>query len=280
MRRTNLLLLAGIFLFLGCTETEKRGGEPSEKAETDAPEKARVSKKIEREIPVEQDFFQITNISNTTVDFTMGDFNVWIEGDSAQVSHVSFDFDGGILTITTPLDVNNDITNFPSGSDVVVHVSCPDLRTMAICAGGGFICRETLKTDYFQLGGMVGGSIAIDSISCDRFRYDSNGNTALHIGGVGSRESVVITTGGGTLDLSLDASESCYLDVKGGSTVNMRVNTPKLESMIETKGAVNLTMDTQELLLDALAGNISLSGHAGRPKIRKGKLAIVSDGMK
>lgn len=272
-------MLLGIFICLGCGNTEKTESTEGEKTDSVTPKKVRESKKVEREIPVTQDFFQITNISNTIVEFTTGDYNVWIEGDSALVAHVNFDFDGGIMTITTPLDANNDITNFPDASDVVVHASCPDLRTMAICAGGGFVCHETLHTDFLQLGGMVGGSIDIDSVVCDRFRYDSNGNTALNIGGVSCREGVVISTGGGTLNLHMNANESCYLDAKGRSTVNMTANTPKLESMIDTEGTVNLTMDTHELSLDALGGTINLSGHADRPHIRKGKLAILNDGL-
>lgn len=279
MQRLTLLLLFSTFLSLGCGESPKESNNKEGNDTISIPKKKAPTKRIEREIPVKQDFFQITNISNTTVEFTTGAYNVWIEGDSTSVSYVGFDVDGGILTISTPLDTNNDITSFPSSSDVIVHVSCPELRTMAICAGGGFVCHETMKAEQIQLGGMVGGSINIDSIACSSFRYDSNGNTSLNIGGISCKEGVIITTGGGNLNLNIDATESCYIDVKGKSNLNATAKCPKVESMIETDGSVNLSLKAHELLMDALGGTISLSGHVDRPRIRKGKLAIINDGL-
>ena len=172
-------------LVCSCTNADQKKEQPTEtNPSASTPSSSYSMKKVEKEVMVKEDFFQITNLSSGIIEFNQGPNKIWAEGDSASLSHLSFEFDGGILTVSTPMDANNDVVGFPSSSDIRIHVSCPDLRAMAVCSGGGFVCKETLKSDQLQLGGLVGGKIEIDSIACHSFRYDSNGSTMLNIGGV------------------------------------------------------------------------------------------------
>ena len=267
-------------LVCSCTNADQKKEQPTEtNPSASTPPSSYSMKKVEKEVMVKEDFFQITNLSSGIIEFNQGPNKIWAEGDSASLSHLSFEFDGGILTVSTPMEANNDVVGFPSSSDIRIHVSCPDLRAMAVCSGGGFVCKETLKSDQLQLGGLVGGKIEIDSIACRSFRYDSNGSTALNIGGVSCDEAVFISTGSGEINTNLTAHTNTYIDIKGTSSMNCTITTPKLEGFIETRGSANLNIDTDTLSLDALAGTVNLSGRAGKQEIRKGKMLQLNSSL-
>ena len=274
----HFIIILPLFVICGCNENKTSKIE-NNKNNTSS-QKPNIAKRIKQEIAVTGEFFQITNISSALIDFTTGPFSIVAEGDSTSLSHISYDIDGGILTISTPMDISNDIQNFPVRSDVIVHVSCPDLRTMAICSGGGFSSHETLRSEKIELGGMVSGTIDIDSIICQSFRYQSNGSTSLNIGNIDCDECIVISTGTGAISLNTTATSNTYLDIKGSTTIRADINAPLTEGIIETGGSASLGIKTEALKLIILRGTVDLEGYAKEEDIKCEPQAIVNNKLK
>ena len=278
MKNSPLLFLFTLLFTIFCScENKKVNQIPKDETKSDTVVPKRII--VRRDIPVTMDFFQITNLSSANVVFTNGPFKVYEEGDSAHLNTVGYEFDGGVLTITTPMEANNDMASFSSNEALKVHVSCPELKTVALCATGGFECHDTLRTDFFQMGGLVKGQIDVDCIIADKVRYESNGSTMLNIGKVQCDECVVISTGDGMLNLDVDARKNGYFDVKNNSMLNATVNSPLVEGLIETNNVVNMNVQTDDLQLSVLGGTVNLSGKAAKQNIKKGQLATVNNAL-
>ena len=279
MKKSTLLLVFFAFLSIACHNEQNK----TQDANTDIQGGEQPNSKnnvVKRDIPVTMDFFQITNISAADVVFTVGPYKVWEEGDSTLLNNIGYEFDGGVLTVTTPMEANNDMTSFATYDNVKVHVSCPELKTVAVCATGGFVCHDTIQTDIFQMGGMVKGNIDIDKVKCNIFRYESNGSTLMNLGDIQCEECVVISTGDGIINMSVEADEKAYFDIKSLTTANLTVNSKHIEGLIETKKEVNMDINTKLLELSITEGNVNLSGKAEKQNIRKGRLAFVNNSLK
>lgn len=276
----HILLFISVAVITGCTDSKTSQGDIDKTEKKAVEQESKTPQRIKKSITVTGEFFQITNISSAVIDFTTGPFNIVAEGDSISLSHISYDIDGGILTISTPMDISNDIHNYPVRSDVVVHVSCPDLRTIANCSGGGFTCHETLRSEKIELGGLVGGSIDIDSVECHSFRYQSNGSTSLNIGNINCEECVIISTGTGCISLNATATTNTYIDAKGSTTMRAEITSPLTEGIIETEGSVSYTLQSDELKLVILRGTVDLSGTAKVQDIKCEPQAIVNNRLK
>ena len=274
-KKYSILSYLTILLFVSCDGLKKDSVSGSRLTRSSVD--VRVEKELE--YPVSEDFFQITNLSNAKIIYRQGDYSVVAKGDSASLSYLSIDFDGGILTLITPMESNNDYHGYLSMSDMEVYVSCPDLRAMALCGGGGFE-SDTLKCESLQLGGLVSGSISVDFISCKTFRYDSNGSTSVSIGRIESDESTIISTGSGNISMDIKSKTKSYLDLKGSTTFSGHVESPDIESFIETEGSVSLDVQTDDLRLSALQGSISLNGHATNQDIHTSNRTVISNQLK
>ena len=278
MKKSALLILSSIFL-MALSSCETNNKKQNDNSSTESTNTMSTRKILKREVPVTMDFYQITNLSAATVVFSNGPFKVYEEGDSALLNNLSYEFDGGVLTIKTPMEANNDMASYAGNDSLVVHVSCPELKTVALCATGGFVCHDTITTENFQMGGLVMGNIDIDKVVAEKFRYESNGSTKLNLGMVECGECVVISTGDGILNLNVNAKTNAYLDIKNESQMNINVNSPLVEGLIETKREVSMTMQTNDLQLNVLAGTVNLAGKAAKQNVRKGQLAIINNAM-
>ncbi len=278
MKKSALLILSSIFL-MALSSCETNNKKQNDNSSTETTNTMSTRKILKREVPVTMDFYQITNLSAATVVFSNGPFKVYEEGDSALLNNLSYEFDGGVLTIKTPMEANNDMASYAGNDSLVVHVSCPELKTVALCATGGFVCHDTITTENFQMGGLVMGNIDIDKVVAEKFRYESNGSTKLNLGMVECGECVVISTGDGILNLNVNAKTNAYLDIKNESQMNINVNSPLVEGLIETKREVSMTMQTNDLQLNVLAGTVNLAGKAAKQNVRKGQLAIINNAM-
>ena len=278
MKKSALLILSSIFL-MALSSCETNNKKQNDNSSTESTNTMSTRKILKREVPVTMDFYQITNLSAATVVFSNGPFKVYEEGDSALLNNLSYEFDGGVLTIKTPMEANNDMASYAGNDSLVVHVSCPELKTVALCATGGFVCHDTITTENFQMGGLVMGNIDIDKVVAEKFRYESNGSTKLNLGMVECGECVVISTGDGILNLNVNAKTNAYLDIKNESQMNINVNSPLVEGLIETKREVSMTMQTNDLQLNVLAGTVNLAGKVAKQNVRKGQLAIINNAM-
>ena len=284
MKTTQFILILTTVLCVACTESEKNQNKStSDKVENTADTTSQTAaeplKIVKRHFPLSADFYQITNISSATVEYTTGEYSVWAEGDSASLANLQVDIDGGVLTIMTPLDANDYLLSYPSATGIKVHVSAPEMKTVALCAGGGFVCHGKLSTEFLQLGGVIGGQMDIDSVECDRFRYDSNGATVININDVKCQECVIVSGGEGTINMGINASKSAYVDLKGSTVCNSTLHSPDIEVSVGSQGAVNLKVDTENFKMNALSGIVNVSGKARRKDIKKTSTAVVNSSL-
>lgn len=271
MKKTFTLLFCISIILISCTKTKKTSN-PTPRPHMD-------NKTIKQNIAITDSFYQITNISSAMIDFNIGPLCVIAEGDSSTLSHLSYEFDGGILTISTPIDRNNDYKTYPILSDAVVHVSCPNLKAVAICSGGGFRSKGLLKTESIQFGGLVGGSIDVDSIECDMFRYDGSGSTTSNFKYVKCNDCTVCSTGSSSISLCVNSKNASYFDISGSTTIKSTISSPIIKSIIETQGSVSYDIETETLSLRALKGTINLCGHATTPEINVSPNVILSNNL-
>ena len=274
MKRFNLLQLITLILLLSCGKTDTKN------IKTETPKTHSENPKIRQTIAVTDSFFQITNISGAMIDFKKGPLAVIAEGDSSTLSHLSYEFDSGILTISSPIDKSNDIKTYPTQTDAVVHVSCPSLKAVAICSGGGFRNNGVLKTESIQFGGMVGGSINVDSIVCDLFRYDNSGSTTSNFNNINCKECIVCSTGNGTISMNINSSVTAYFDISGSTTIKSTICSPEIKSIVDNNATVSYDIETKMLYFRALQGTISLNGHAEEKQITTSNQVTIHNSLK
>jgi len=278
MKRSLFFILLTHIIFTCCTNKSNNALNSVGKKSSDSTELSSIHR-ISKEIAVLDSFFQITNLSSACIDYRQGPFSIIAEGDSSTLSHITPEFDGGILTLRTPMDSNGNFQSYSYESDAVIHVSCPILKAVALCSGGGFRSEGLIRSDDFQLGGLVGGSISIDSLDCNKFRYESSGSTTLDIRNLECDESIVISTGTGVLSMNVKARSSAYFDIKGSSSISSEIYSPKVDNYIETDGTVSYTLDTDYFEMFAQMGTVNLRGHATQQKIDKSAQVVLNNDL-
>ena len=233
---------------------------------------------IRRDLPIHQDFFQITNIASFDIDITEGPTHVSVEGDSATLHLIRYDVDGGGLTLSMPYEENTQINRYNLTSDIHVYVSCPQLRILANCGTGNIRSKGTIHTSDFHVGGIGQGSIVLDTILCEgRFKLESNSNTIMHVGSVRAGEAQLSTYG--TAPATVDALETTGLtiiDMSNTCAVTAKATAPEIEVICTGGNAASLEVHTDQLQVSSQGtGLMTLTGHAVHKTVKCGAKATI-----
>lgn len=156
------------------------------------------------EMPINGDFSQLTVISDMDVEMRLGPCKIEATGDSATLARLRYDIDSGGLIISNPADENADMNPYTNQSGISLVVWSPQWRIVANCSRGKLICHEPLRTSYFQLGGIHDGSILLDSVECDTFRYEGSRNSTCEIGFLRSELAHIVLMGHSTIKANID----------------------------------------------------------------------------
>lgn len=185
-------LLGGIMV--GCRPSKKPAATPDSSGR----------RTVTREMPINGDFSQLTIISDIDVEMRLGPCKIEATGDSATLAHLRYDIDSGGLIISNPVDENADINPYTNQSGISLVVWSPQWRIVANCSRGKLICHEPLRTSYLQLGGIHDGSIKLDSVECDTFRYEGSRNSTCEIGSLRSGLAHIVLMGHSTIKANID----------------------------------------------------------------------------
>ena len=102
MKTYTYMFLCSALLLTACSDTGNKSSKQASKA------KEVEQNIIQRNLPVHNDFFGITNIGSINIEFTEGPCSATVEGDSLLVSSLRYDVDGGLLTLSIPSEENSD----------------------------------------------------------------------------------------------------------------------------------------------------------------------------
>lgn len=185
-------LMVGILV--GCQPAKKPAAASSQ------PERRTVT----RDLPISGSFSQLTFISDMDVEMRIGSCKLTATGDSTTLSRLRYDIDAGGLIVSNPADENADMNPYANQSGISLVVWSPQWRIVANCSRGRLVCHETIRTSNFQLGGIHDGSIKIDSVVCDTFRYEGSRSSTCEIGYLRSRIAHIVLGGNSKIKADID----------------------------------------------------------------------------
>lgn len=184
MYRTNVYSFLGALtcalLLLSCQQTNKteRGTDNTTKKE----ETKDVIKTIRQPVKYSGAFYQITNMGSLDIVFTQGPYNIEVEGPEDEIDKLNIGIDQYVLTVNMKNEEKIDLTQYKTTNHkVTLYVSCPIIKTIALCGTGNFHAVGTIQSDGLQLGIIGTGSIDADTINAERLSLDvtGSGNTNL-----------------------------------------------------------------------------------------------------
>lgn len=219
-----IIVACVIMTLIGCTSKSGKlavesGSKPKvEKVET-----------VRRAIPFSGEFSQITNMGSISIVFTPGPCWIEVEGPKHLVEMTNVSVDSGVLMLSMSNERNQDIQVYQGKRDIVAYISCPELRTIAVCGSGDFRAEGKIHTDDMHIGSLSSGTISIDSIECSSLKFEVNstgestvGNLKVENGftlissGRGKFSSDDVSVGG---ELIMDDIVGSTLSCKGSTSI-------------------------------------------------------------
>ncbi len=263
-----------LFLIISC------GGNTPKQPKNHQQPTAQKSIDITREIPLSQEFQHITNLSSLNIVFTPGDYHVKATGDSLIVSNLNVAIDGGVLTLSLPMENNTDFNRFPQTNNAVIYVSCPTLRNIANCGNGGFQSSGKIISDHINIGGMGTGDISLDSVECTTFRYELSQSNTAQFKQINAKDASILCHGTGDTQANITATHLVTIDESHMANISSKVSAPEIDVITIGSGAVNLHVSAKKLSVSAQGtGNVTLNGHCDDLQLKQGTNARVSNNL-
>jgi len=169
---------------------------------TDASQPA--TQEITQELPVQAHFNQISILTDIDVEIREGVCRIVATGDSDAISHLRYSIDTGGLVVSNPTSEYVGVTPYSQGYGVKLTVWCPKWAIAANYGRGQLSCKNTLHADDLQLGCIRDGSIQLDSIICQTFRYEGNNRSKGKITHLACRKSNFSLLASSSLTVHLD----------------------------------------------------------------------------
>lgn len=274
MKTNTYAFLFSALLLSACSGT----GSKSTNQETTVEET--ITNTIQRILPIHNDFFGITNIGSINIEFTEGPCSVMVEGDSALISTLRYEVDGGLLTLSIPSEENLDINQYETTPRINAKISCPELRIFSNI-GAGNIKLPVLHSSKIDMGGMGGGSITADSIFCPDFKYQSNSNTKASFKYIEGETAKLLCYGIAPVEANVVMSELTVIDASNQNDLNFKVKSGSIDLIATGSGTTTVDLEANELTASAQGnGKVILNGHANKKVLKNGKNAILEDNLK
>ncbi len=234
-----------------------------------------------RQVPYIGDFFQITNMSDFDIEFTQGDFNVEVEAPAAAADVLRTSFDSGIITFSQPEGDRHTIytTNMPQ-SIGTIHVSCPNLKVVAVCGKGCFRSTGPIHSSSLHIGLLSTADISLDSVVCDDFfKYETSDDGSAIFSYVKAGGDLTLLASNNGHTTAYVCSDGALLVNTGGNGQNtITAQAPTSEITAMDASTCNLTIDTDSLMVYALGeSKISLGGNIRKKEIKRSSKATVTE---
>lgn len=126
-------------------------------------------------VPIAYPFSNICSLCGVNIVFTQGaECQMELEGDSALLRYVTTDIESGQLTLGLRNDDNKSINIYESNYNITAYIQAPELRLVSLCESGNFTCQGKWTASDIHIGCLSTGSFFVDSIQCDRFKFESS----------------------------------------------------------------------------------------------------------
>lgn len=272
-----ICLVAISLTLVACTDTKNEPGnqtgdsEPIYVVDTNgtAEEKTLATKNI----PISGEFYQITNIGSSDIVYTDGPCSITAEGPADLLDMVKATVDSGTLTVNLGDDENIDIHQFTGrNSNVTLHISCPELKILALCGSGNFLAEEDIHTSDIHIGTLSTGSIVIHNLFCSgSFKYESsNKGTATFEHIQAGDESKFLLGGEGATVADIDITAPLYVDLDNQAPLELSGNASEMEIMGFGHSLGNFSINADKLTVSALGHTqINLTGNYKSKEITK-----------
>gem|GEM_PF-6428461 len=185
-------------LFAACKQSPSAQSEGAQAGEVG-------TKVVHRVLDVGEEFNALTNVVSFDVACSAGDCSVEVEGDSTLLESLTWSVDGGMLTLSLPVEEDGDVNGFGMRNGVKVWVKMPRVRILANCGNGRIAWKGLLEGDEVVVGGLRGGEIEIDSVRARSLRYEGHGSSAGRFGQVEADDVQLVLEGDGATEMNLQA---------------------------------------------------------------------------
>lgn len=278
-------------LFVACNSNKQKGDDqlpsdeqentdvtPSADTSPDSSESTSASDDATEErttssIPIQDEFFSITNLTNIDILFEQGPPSIQFEGPSRLLQNLRYEYDGGVLTFRSEGSTDEFSKQVQMAEKALLRISYnKELRIIAVCAAGSFVSHKPFRTSQFQAGCMGSGSITIDDIDCQSFRYEATGPGSATFGNIRADEVKILQYGTGPIDVRSTAKTQAIIDLGNTGSVTADITSPQVETISSGEGSLDLHVETQNLEAAVLGtGTTTLSGHAAQTKLKTTK---------
>ncbi len=267
-------LLAVLLTCSSCNNTS--GNKKESPAASKAPAKVNIQT---RPLPCNDEFIQITSIGSVNIVYTQGDYKIEATGDSALIDMVTLTFDSGILTVGMNGEQLPEIPT-PTLNSVTLNISSPELKYLSICSNGGFRSTGTIETQNFIAGNLGSGEMVLDSIVCERFKYENNHGGSTTINYVGCDNAIYSAFGTSSNNITLNASESVDILSRANSTIeaNVKADEVIITSNNDSKGTYTLQGKSVKAITTDFA-EITLNGTTKTRNIKNSIGSKITDNL-
>ena len=131
-----------------------------------------------------------------------------------------------------------------------------------MCGTGGFHAVGTIESDNLQLGILGTGSIKADTISTGDLSLDITGDGDAQLGQATVENNAIFTLSGqGHTACSIDAGQDVTVDCNSKCQIDLNGKAKQLNLHITDQANCNVDFDADQLLVEAIDGNIFAKGN-------------------
>lgn len=221
-------------------------------------------------IPCIEPFIQITSIGNVDIEYSQGEYNLQATGSPEVIALLETSFDSGVLTIGMQNETIVELSTIRNKQNILLSITSPELKYLALCGNGNFDSSGVIETEQFQVGNLASGSITIDSLKCNIFKYENNDIGKATFNNVDCSTCNIATFGTSKTKISINAQKGISVYAGGESAMEMDAKTKYLEILANnnSNGEYNIECVYLEVFAKGQS-NISLKGTTKNKNINK-----------
>lgn len=189
-------------------------------------------------VPIAYPFSNICSLCGVNIVYTQGnECMIELEGDSALLRYVTTDIESGQLTLGLRNDDNKNINIYESNYNITAYITAPELRLVSLCESGNFTCRGKWTGSDIHIGCLSTGSFDVDSIECERFKFEGSNFDRSIFGHIKSNVATVICLRNSSPTFTFD-TDDLFVVAEGDSHPTIKGRAVKKEKNVRGKSQV------------------------------------------
>lgn len=236
-----LTILAALTLLFSCNNkrTTDSNNLPEQEVREGMQDEQSTRANVKRvNIPIAYPFSNICSLCGINIEYTQGDpCQIELEGDSAILRYITTDIESGQLTLGLQTDDNKNINVFESNYNITAHITTPELRLVSLCESGNFTCRGKWTGSDIHIGSLSSGSFFVDSIQCERFKFEGSNFDRSEFGNIKSDVATIICLRNSSPTFTFDTGDLLVVS-EGESHPTIKGRAIKKEKSIRGKSQI------------------------------------------